>query len=221
MKTDTKLKNIFESACTLFINSGYNETKMKDIAKLSNISVGSLYDLFDSKRALIDFIFLANLDKSYLTSSHDFPLHEVPTNHLVKMTESTYETYTERLNIHLLSTNDSYSMESLILDLFDIFKIYGRYFLILEKNPTIDHNLLNLYEKYRKTLYKNIAIYLNKKSTLRKTENSTYDSMLIVDLVFWWSTHKKYDSFENSKNKYNMDIMSKTIIEALTKGYEI
>ncbi|KRK63660.1 hypothetical protein FC72_GL001264 [Companilactobacillus tucceti DSM 20183] len=221
MKTDTKLKNIFENACTLFINSGYNETKMKDIAQLSNISVGSLYDLFDSKRALIDFIFLANLDKNYLTSSHDFPLHEVPTNHLIKMTESTYETYTERLNANLLSTNDSYSMESLILDLFDIFKIYGRYFLILEKNPTIDHNLLNLYEKYRKTLYKNIAIYLNKKSTFRKTENSTYDSMLIVDLVFWWSTHKKYDSFENSKNKYNMDIMSKTIIEALTKGYEI
>jgi Transcriptional regulator len=221
MKTDAKLKNIFESACTLFINSGYSETKMKDIAKLSDISVGSLYDLFDSKRALLDFIFLANLDKNNLTSQHDFPLHELSTNYLIKITKSTYETYTEQLNSKLLATDNSYSLETLIFDLFDIFKIYGRYFLILEKNPTIDYQLLNLYEKYRKTLYNNIATYLKRNENIRQTSDSKYDSMMIVDLVFWWSTHKKYDSFENYKNKYDMDTMSKTIIDALTKGYQI
>jgi len=221
MKTDDKLNSIFESSCTLFINLGYNETKMKDIAKLAGISVGSLYDLFDSKKALLDFIFLVNLDKSNLTSTLNFPLHEISSNTLIKQTKSTYETYTKQLDSKLLITNGSYSLESLILDLFDIFNIYGRYFLILEKNPTINSHLIELYKKYRRTLYKNIAVYIEKNTNLRATKNSNYDSMMIVDLTFWWSTHKKYDSFENTKNKYDMDIMSKTIIDALTEGYKI
>ncbi|WP_164506051.1 helix-turn-helix domain-containing protein [Companilactobacillus insicii] len=221
MKTDDKLINIFESSCTLFINSGYNETKMKDIAKLANISVGSLYDLFDSKKALLDFIFLTSLDKSNLNSKHDYPLGEISSTQLVKKTKSTYEIYTKKLDTKLLITDGSYNLESLILDLFDIFKVYGRYFLILEKNPNIDTNLIKLYEKYRQTLYKEISTYLANNTNLRSTTNSDYDSMMIVDLIFWWSTHKKYDSFENYKNEYNMDMMSKTIIDALTKGYQI
>ncbi|WP_025023867.1 helix-turn-helix domain-containing protein [Companilactobacillus nodensis] len=219
MATDNRLVKIFESACMLFINSGYPETKMKDIAQSAGISVGSLYDLFDSKKSLLDFIFISTLDKDNLTISHDFPIHEVSSSSLASKTKSTYEIYTKSFDSKLLSNDKSYSLKSLILDLFDIFEIYGRYFLILEKNPTIDITLIKLYEKYRKTLYKNISIYLDNNNSLRKTSDSHYDSMMIVDLVFWWSTHKKYDSFENSKNKYNMDTMSKTIIDALTNGY--
>ncbi|MFD1418301.1 TetR/AcrR family transcriptional regulator [Companilactobacillus keshanensis] len=218
MTVDNRLSKIFENSCTLFINSGYPETKMKDIAKFSGISVGAMYDLFESKKALLDFIFISTLDKDNLTKSHEFPLKEISSSFLVKKNKTTYELYTKTLHSNLLNANSNYSLEQLITDLFDIFKIYGRYFLILEKNPTIDTNLIKLYAKYRMNLYKNISIYLQNNPSIQKVDNPEYDSMMIVDLVFWWATHKKYDSFENTKNKYSIDIMTKTIINALTNG---
>ncbi|MQS52581.1 TetR/AcrR family transcriptional regulator [Companilactobacillus mishanensis] len=219
---DSRLQNIFESSCDLFINLGYTETKMKDIAKKSNISVGSMYDLFTSKKALLDFIFMTTLDESQIQYSGDLPIQGIDNSTLVKKTKNTYELKTEQLDQNLTEKNSKFTLESLITELFELFNIYGRYFLILEKNPNINRELIGLYENYRNKLYKNISTYLSNNivsGKIRSLDNPFYDSMLIVDLIFWWATHKKYDSFENSKNNYSMDLMEKSISETLLQGY--
>ena len=81
-------------------------------------------------------------------------------------------------------------------------------------------NLIGLYKNYRNGLYDNVAEYLSHSKNIRTLDDANYDSMLIVDLIFWWSTHKKYDSFENTKNTYSVELMEKTINELLVTGYK-
>ena len=220
MAEEKRLKAIFDSACSLFINKGYAETKMKDIAKDASISVGSMYDLFKNKDALLDFIFMATLDDEILYSDHDYPIESGDEQKIIDKTQKSYEKETQTINHHLLQDQDTYSLSSLVSDLFNTFNKYGQYFLILEKNPQLNMNLIGLYKNYRNGLYDNVAEYLSHSKNIRTLDDANYDSMLIVDLIFWWSTHKKYDSFENTKNTYSVELMEKTINELLVTGYK-
>ncbi|AKP68312.1 TetR/AcrR family transcriptional regulator [Companilactobacillus ginsenosidimutans] len=222
MTEDKRLKKIFDSACNLFINKGYAETKMKDIAKKASISVGSMYDLFKNKEALLNFVFIATLDNDTLFQDHNFPIENDNQSSIQRKIETTYQRETSVINHNLLEMSSEYSLSSLVNDLFKIFNHYGQYFLILEKNPSLNPILIESYKSYRSELYTNIAVFLknsivNKK--LRDLDNPEYVAMMIVDLIFWWSTHKKYDSFENGKNDYSVTKMQSSITDLLVKSY--
>lgn len=47
---------ILESALDLFVNKGYGETKITDIAKAANMSIGLLFHYYDSKEKLYEAI---------------------------------------------------------------------------------------------------------------------------------------------------------------------
>ncbi|PMD72282.1 TetR/AcrR family transcriptional regulator [Companilactobacillus nuruki] len=222
MSEDIRLKKIFQSSCKLFINKGFSNTKMKDIAHDAGISVGSMYDLFQNKDSLLNFIFLATLDDKIIYSAHDYPIQSIATEDLVQRTKKSYKKISTNINQNLIN-NQSYTLSQLVDDFFTIFTKYGQYFLILEKNPEINPELVSLYKDYRNDLYNKLEIYLKhsiKDKNIRPTINSSYDSMLIIDLIFWWSTHKKYDSFENFKNNYSISTMKKTISDLLSIGYQ-
>lgn len=223
MMEDTRLKNVFNSASNLFINQGFSDTKMKDIAQKAGISVGSLYDLFQNKDTLLQFIFEVTLDSNVLTSAHQFPIEMKSTTNLMEQTSSTYEIISEKITHNLLQ-NESYTLSEFVNDLFTVFEKYGQYFLILESNPDINSDLTKLYKTYRENLYHNLAIYLSKElqnKHLRQNVQPQNDAMIIIDLVFWWSTHKKYDSFESAKNNYSLVSMQKSISNLLSNGYNL
>ena len=46
-------KHIVESAAICFIEQGFHQTSVRDIAKRANISLGNLYNHFGNKTALI------------------------------------------------------------------------------------------------------------------------------------------------------------------------
>lgn len=222
MSEDKRLQNIFDSASDLFINKGFEQTKMKDVAYNAGVSVGSMYDLFKSKNALLDFIFSATLDQSTLSTSHDFPIDTQEPDSLIKQIEHTYVSETQTINKHLLS-NKTYGLEQVVKDLFVTFNKYGRYFLILEKNPELNSKLIALYKEYRNELYDNLGKYLkaaSESNQLRKIDNPNYDAVIIIDLIFWWSTHKRYDSFESSKNNYSVEDVKKSVVALVTHGYQ-
>jgi len=49
---DEKKNQIIKVACELFAKNGYYNTTMPDIAKASGMSVGNLYNYFESKEEL-------------------------------------------------------------------------------------------------------------------------------------------------------------------------
>ena len=51
-KKEQKRKRIIESAAKLFSQKSYHEVMMEDVAKLSSIAKGTVYNYFDSKEEL-------------------------------------------------------------------------------------------------------------------------------------------------------------------------
>jgi len=66
-KKNLKRKNIIESAAVLFSQKSYHEVMMEDVAKLSSIAKGTVYNYFTSKEEL--YFSIMNLRMEKLTSS--------------------------------------------------------------------------------------------------------------------------------------------------------
>jgi len=58
-----KKEEIFQVAKEIFLKKGYSGMNMREIAKLSGVSIGTLYNLFGSKENLSLIIMKENLDK--------------------------------------------------------------------------------------------------------------------------------------------------------------
>jgi len=58
-----KREEIFQIAKKVFLKKGYSGMNMREIAQLSGISIGTLYNLFGSKENLSLMIMKENLDK--------------------------------------------------------------------------------------------------------------------------------------------------------------
>lgn len=58
-----KREEIFQIAKEVFLKKGYSGMNMREIAQLSGISIGTLYNLFGSKENLSLMIMKENLDK--------------------------------------------------------------------------------------------------------------------------------------------------------------
>ncbi len=52
-KTQKRRIEIVEAACSCFIAKGFHQSSMRDIARVAGISLGNVYNHFDSKEALI------------------------------------------------------------------------------------------------------------------------------------------------------------------------
>jgi len=66
-KKNQKRKNIIEAAAVLFSQKSYHEVMMEDVAKLSSIAKGTVYNYFTSKEEL--YFSIMNLRMEKLTSS--------------------------------------------------------------------------------------------------------------------------------------------------------
>lgn len=81
IKSQITKKTLYDCATFLFKKKGYNNTKIQDITKAANVSVGTFYFHFHSKEDLV-FVWADELDKKYqehyneliLTSCHLKPI---------------------------------------------------------------------------------------------------------------------------------------------------
>jgi len=64
IQTQKRRNHIIEAAVTSFIEKGFHQTSIRDIAAIANISVGNLYNHFASKEALI--VEIADLEAAEL-----------------------------------------------------------------------------------------------------------------------------------------------------------
>lgn len=73
IKSRITKETLFECATQLFKIKGYNKTKIEDIAKAANVSVGAFYFHFHSKEDLV-FIWADEIDKKYQEHYNDLVL---------------------------------------------------------------------------------------------------------------------------------------------------
>ena len=63
MEQQDKLKKIKETAVKIFLQKGYKETKIADIAKLAGISPGTIYIYFKNKKQLFDSLNIPEVEQ--------------------------------------------------------------------------------------------------------------------------------------------------------------
>jgi len=224
MLLQEKLNRVLTSATSLFIVPGFADTKMVDIAKNANLAVGTLYSLFKGKDDLLEFVFSTTLDPTIIDHVTALPVHTEAKTCLVSRTKQVYQREAQNLNHIITNTSDQNQFKSLLAYLSTTFDRYGTYFLILEHNPKANPELVTLYKRYRKNSYEKVTALL---TTLMNTHQIRLlpcpgnDAMIIIDELFWWSAHKKYDSFEFYNNNFIDASFRKSIIAQLSASYLI
>jgi len=212
MDDNEKLARIYAAASELFIQPGYHDTQMQMIAQRAQLAVGTLYRLFSSKEALLDHVFLTTLPAGD-DAGAIYPLRPVDPRELVRRTEATYTAWNRQL-----ATETALSFDERLTALFTAFKRYGRYFLILEHNPTVNPALTALYRQQRQALYQQVGELL--RQTVPGLQDPQRHGMVVVDLVFWWCAHKRYDSFETEMAHADDEEMLAVVREVLHRCYQ-
>lgn len=209
MTDDEKITKILAAASDLFIQPGYQVTQMQTIARHAHLAVESLYRFFSSKAALRDQLFLTTLGVSVTGTT--LPLTTVDQTKLLVQTQTAYDQWQEQFQ----SCQRADDLDDLLTNLVTTFQRYGRYFLILEHNPTLNPALTALYRDYRQQLYQQVGEFLMRQ---RRTATEA-DGMIVVDLIFWWCAHKQYDSFERLVGRQTLPAVLTQLRTMLHRSY--
>ncbi|MFC6206925.1 TetR/AcrR family transcriptional regulator [Levilactobacillus tongjiangensis] len=213
MTDEEKLRRIYAAASEPFIQPGYHETQMQMIAQRANVAVGTLYRLFSGKAALLDYVFLTTLPAVTGLPHAIYPIQPADPRELVRRTQAAYADWN-----HQLANQQATTFDQLLTALFSAFKRYGRYFLILEHNPTVNPALTALYRQQRQELYQRVGSFLHQhQPTL---VDSQRNGVVVVDLVFWWCAHKRYDSFETEMARSDDEQMLGVVQAMLRRSYQ-
>lgn len=213
MTDEEKLQRIYAAASELFIQPGYHETQMQMIAQRAQMAVGTLYRLFSGKEALLDYVFLVTLPTTTGVSPSTYPIQPMDPRELVRRTETAYADWN-----HQLAKQQTADFDHLLSALFTAFKRYGRYFLILEHNPAVNPALTALYRQQRQAIYQRVGDFIQQ--TKPELANPQRNGIVIVDLVFWWCAHKRYDSFETEMARHDDEQMLTVVREMLGRSYQ-
>lgn len=98
--TQLKRQQIIDAAAECFIEKGFYQTSMRDIAKLASVSLGNLYNHFDSKQSLIFEI--ASLEAEELSELESLLLEQGNTLKVIEKFANRFMVYSaEPANIAL------------------------------------------------------------------------------------------------------------------------
>jgi AcrR family transcriptional regulator len=220
---DVRLKTIFEEASKLFISKGYARTQISFIANASGISVGAIYTLFTSKKAIFNFVLKCVIDSDYIESNIQLPVKESDFTALENDILEFCQGNNRNFEKHLNDSDDSYNFEQMLSDVFDILAKYGVGFLILQNNGTDCGAPYKNYVAFRKLFCKDVKKYVfkfMKQGKLRELEYPEYHARLIVETLSWWGMHIKYDAFETNPT-ISQEISKKVAVDALLHSYTI
>ena len=219
---DARIAKIYDVASRMFIQQGYALTQIDHIVKEVGISVGSLYDLFSGKKAILKYILKCTIDPAFMERDIQLPV-----------TEDLFENLNEEIK-EFLNENDfhfskplkrqaeNYSFEQMLSDAFDVIQKYRVGCLIVEKNQGSSGILIELYQNYRKRFYHSILefvkLYIDK-GVVRAVESPENAVIFIVESMSWWAMDMRYGTFE-PRNDISEEIAKKTCMDALVNAYK-
>lgn len=187
----TRLQKVcFEAGC-LFNKKGYSSTKMIEIAKASDIAVGTMYSMFTGKEAILTFIIESSFDKDYFSKEILFPIKPTdPAILYIKLKEKSDFLFQSILNIQSSNGMIKKDFCTLIEELFDFFATH----LIAIDN--IKHNaeqlgeLKKLYLPEEKKFFEKFETCLNlyiETGQIRPIDYLPLYIPFLVNTLTWWA----------------------------------
>lgn len=194
--TDARLGKVKDIACRLFINEGYSRTQIRDIAKEAGISIGAVYLLFASKKAILDFALQCGIDPAAINKEYELPLCE---DQFASMQNDLMVAfYKKGIQFAEPITSDAqgYSFENMLFDAYDIIDVYGTCSLILENNPQGCGKLGPFYIQYKQRFFDTFLRFINiymERGEVRPLQHPERSVRLMIDTLYDWAVRVCYD----------------------------
>ena len=194
---DERIQAIAEAATRLFLQQGYSNTKISHIAKSTGVSVGTIYLNFAGKKEILHFVLQSTIAPAFVQRTFDRPITDDLFTGLEEKIVEAFETVITDFAEHL--TDETYSLEALVSDAFDLLARYAVICLFIEKNQVDFPTLARSYRAYRHQFLEIMAQYITAfvaRGMMRPLAQPALTTTLIVEMLSWWAMDVRYTSFE-------------------------
>lgn len=216
-----RIKAISDAATSLFLTQGYSKSQISHIAKAVGVSVGTIYNDFIGKKEIMLYILKTTIDPDFVNKNLKYPISEINFIGLEQDIVDVFSSVGNEFSKYLTSDIKDYSFESLISDAFDILSRYAVGCLFIEKNQYDFKFLSDNYKIYRKNFLNTMMDYIRKfmgNGIIRDIENVELTTVLIVEILSWWTMDRRYTSFET--NDIPAEIAKKVCMDNIISAYK-
>jgi len=211
---------IINSAAKLFMTKGYKQTQMVDVAKDVSVSVGSIYNYFNGKKALFDITLKYIFNDNKLDDNQILPIEDI--NHDILLNEyiaTVYISYTSKYEKILKNEEKTNDFTEVINTIYTMLSKYWKGILILERNELSFPKLSGYYFNTRSNFFMLLTQYLInkiKQGIVRPLNNVEIYARLIIENIAWFAMHRHHDS-----HLKNLDdsIAKSSVIDALNHAF--
>lgn len=197
-----RIRAIYEAATRLFLQQGYAKTQISHIAKAVGVSVGTIYHEFMGKEEIMHFILKCTLEPELINKKLERPISDEQFTGLENEIMETFERSAQEFSANLENAGETYGLEDVISDAFDILARYAVGCLFIEKNQMDCPRLANAYRDYRKHFFSYMTEYMNiliRKGKVRPLKSVELSTSLIIEMLAWWAMDMRYISFDNKE----------------------
>lgn len=196
-----RISAIADAATYLFLRQGYSKTQISHIAKAVGVSVGTIYQDFEGKKEIMNYILKCTIDLEFSSREIVKPISDAVFVGLEDEIVAVFEKNSSDFEKKLKEDNNNYTFEMFISDAFDLLSQYAVGCLFIEKNQFDFRNLAQHYISYRSKFLSTMTEYMYafiEKGTVRKLDNVELSTVLIIEILTWWAMDRRYISFETS-----------------------
>ena len=221
----TRLSQLVKHATEVFIDRGYNDTQMEDIASSLGVAKGTLYVYVESKEALFDLV--ARCADS-IPSFEPVPPLPIPTPKRAATLAYIQKRLAQNQNLPALVTalNRTRAVcvrkefQEIVRELYDTVERNRQGLKLLDRSAKDLPQLAGLwFEGARGGLVAALTQYLNReirKGTMRQVTDITVAARLIVETIVFWAVHRRWDP---QPQKFDGSAARETVISLLTDAF--
>lgn len=219
--SDDRLYKVYNSAKELFIDNGYSQTQVSDIAKNAKVSVGSMYSLFENKKTIFYFLLKSCIQEDFIDNVSIIPLKDDDFIAIEKDLLAVFEDSQKSLGQFL--QKDSFEFIDILNNAYNTVYKYGVGMLLIQKNCKEFSSIAKVYDKYRldffKTIYQIVQILIDKKK-VRQVEDLEIAVRVIVETIVFFAMKLNNSSYEKT-SIITDERAKKGCIDALLHAYSI
>ncbi|MCP4750537.1 MAG: helix-turn-helix transcriptional regulator, partial [Proteobacteria bacterium] len=198
-----RLEQIYGGAVKVFTEKGYQRAQTADIAGEVGIAQGTLFNYFQTKDALFDFIIRKEILQLPLEDWPDIPIPAPKpgsTLKFLKVEMKKFALFTTLRQAVALDecANPRQELENIVRELYSTIHDFRILFVMLSRSTLDWPELDDVYNKYvRNPIKRLLKQYLDKrisKKHFRQVPNSLASMRLVTDLVTWSAIQKHSSS---------------------------
>lgn len=185
---DPRLREIYFAAGRLFNVRQYRNTKVSEIAAAAGVATGTIYNLFESKKAILTFVIRASFEEGYLSGDPSLPIAQENESRLLSLFRQSMERYVARVVDR--EGNAICGFAGLISMLFDM---HAETLLAtgnIEHNADILPELAEEFFAFRRNGFDIIERLLRQymqSGEIRMLEYPRVHVQSIADILTWWA----------------------------------